>query len=58
MSDYTEILRVLLEGHRVMDSPKVRRFHTRHVEIIIGIGDDETATLTMPEEAYNILLKK
>ena len=41
-----------LDGH---SAPKNREYLSEHIEFVIGIGNDESATITMSKEAFEAL---
>ena len=48
---------IISESTLSVASRKVERY-TKHYEVLVGIGDDEVATITLPEEAYIALMKR
>ena len=50
-------LRGLIDGHQLNVAPQTTRRDGRWVEVVVGIGDNETAFLTMTQEAYDTLLE-
>lgn len=52
-----KLLRKLIRKGYVGPSPKKTEYVAPHKEIIIGIGNDETARLIMTDVAYELLMK-
>ena len=48
-------LKDLLIGVDGVSAPRKREYVTEHIEFVIGIGDDESATVTMSLEAFETL---
>jgi len=51
------LLAYLIGKNKISDAPKKTEYYTKHKEIIIGIGDDHIASLTLDEDALEALYK-
>ena len=49
------LLRSIVASAEVQDAPDTMIFHTPHKIMTIAVGSDEHATLTMSEEAFNLI---
>lgn len=53
-----KLLLRIIEGMKLSTAPvKTQRMGT-HYEFTVGIGNDETAFITMAKEAYDTLIKR
>jgi len=53
----TRAIKALLMTNNIGDAPHKTQRHGKHYEVIIAIGKDHSATLTMDEQAYFELCK-
>ena len=53
----TRAMKALLMNNNIGDAPHKTQRHGKHYEVIIAIGENHTATLTLDEEAYFELCK-
>lgn len=56
MHDKMTKLKELIAGDKLFPAPKRSEFVGEHYQFLVGIGDDETATITMTKEAYELLM--
>ena len=57
MEKYTdeELLLELINRNVLGDAPRVTRRNVKHLEAVVGIGNDDIAFITLPEDAYSEL---
>ena len=53
-----ELLREIMSRERIAPGPFRREFVSPHVEAVVGIGKDHTATISVDEEALEVLFEK
>lgn len=53
----TKALKYLIDANKMAPAPYKTQRQGKHYEVIIGIGNDHIATLTLDEDAYIELCK-
>jgi len=44
-------------GGKLQEAPETTEYYTKHYQLIVGIGDDHTATVTFDEDSLKELCK-